>query len=389
MASLAVMPGDDLQDKIAWTGKRGGGEIALSEGHVHPDVLTITGSGTTLRGESKQATSVRCKGLRVSGMGHTVHDLWLYNNEFTDDPSARILDVRNCVQCHFYGLNLNGGYHALAVTGNGCADNTFERISATFSYGTALYYVASGASSIHFRRVLGNQEYPMQWDGDLTVPDASAYKDWKAGTQFTRGDIVQHGQYWYRCKTSGVSQQGPIPTAYHQDIPDGTATWRFMCHAAYRGFHADTGSSIIRLDGASDFTGPFINAVEISNYLGGQIPWDVQIDNVTAHGPIYNGLCMVDGREVEIRRFNSYARTGPGVGYGIALCGGDDVEVHSPKLYGWPVGMYVGLEGTPVFGGTIAGCQIGIQHFGPLNAYGTRYESKGRGKTVTPTQQMS
>jgi hypothetical protein len=381
---LTAVPGDDLQDKIDWTGKRGGGEVSAMGGHVHPEVLKITGSGVTLKGESKQSTSVLCRGLKVTGMGHKVSDLWLYRNEFTDNPADRMLDVDGCVQCHFHDLNLNGGYHSLAVTGG--ADNTFERICATFATGTSLYYVANGASSMHFRRVMGNQEYPMQWE-DISVPIPSSYKTWGAGQQFNRGDVVQVGNYWYRCKTGGVSQAGPKPAFYHTDIPDGPVTWRFMAHAAYRGFHCDTGASIIRLDGGSDFTGPFINAIEITNYLGGAVPWDIKIDTVTAHGAIYNGLCMVDGREVKIRNFNAYASTGSGTKYGIALIGGDDCEVHTPELYSWAVGIYDGLD-TPIFGGTIADCQVGIQHTRELKMWGTRFESKARGRTVTPTQKV-
>jgi len=280
-------------------------------------------------------------------------------------------------------VKVTGGYYPMTVIGGNCCDCTYKDVVLEFGTGPAMLWMARGSSgqnSSHwFDRVLFNQE----WPGG--TPNRGQFQEWKVGTAYNAGDVVEVGNYRYRCKEGGVSTKDPVPKFYFQDITDGPLVWRLVSHRAYRALHIDTGVSIVRTD-RCDSTGPFMNAIDITNNLGGEDPWDIKINNHTSHGNIYSALCITAGREIKANWLNSYVGVGtPTRGVFMSNC--DDVELTGSEIYGFDEAIYRSASATNVriLGGTLAGNQVGIRtadaHFLSRDVV---FESMRRGRTVSP-----
>ena len=347
--------------------------------------LTITGTAVVLQGAGPPGaasivTTADIVLLTVGGTRNEINNLLIYRNAMATAATSIIVNLHDAVQCKIDNCWIQGGYHCLLIDGSNTSDIYVTRTIFLYATGTAMVrLVRTGAGivgAIHFTRCLFNQEYPLVTPSG--VPVAGDYKGARANTTaYIAGDIISSGNYYYRCKTGGTSA-GSLPvilssptTFYNVDITDGTVVWRLMGHTAYRGLLVDTGVtySVAR---QCDFTGPFLNAVDVANTDAGTAPSAIQIENCTAHAPITNGLSVTSGREVTIRDFDTNLATNSGSS-GISINAGEAVTVDCCKAFGFTYGCAINSDNTLVQGSVLVGNQYGVivsadvEHFQIVN----------------------
>lgn len=344
---------------------RGGGVVYVPNGYI-ANGLTITGVDIHLVGDSAGKSHIQSIDntgiiLKASGSRHAVEDLLVFRNVFSSTTASQAVNFEDAVQCSMDRCRVQGGFFNLVINGNACADNTFTRNTFTFATGAAMVKIGRGSGAgvngaQHFYRCTFNQEYP------LGVPVAANYRGARGnGTTYVVGDIAIVGSYYLKCRVGGVSG-GSAPVLdkfYGEDITDGAVQWRLMAHASYRGAWIDTGTSYIRLT-ECDLTGPFANAIEVSNAASGEVPFDITVTNCTAHGPVFNGFYNGAGREIHLTGFNALNATGPGTTYGVVLTGAGEVQIVGSQAYGFTNGIYVGEKNVTILANHPVGNTVGV-----------------------------
>jgi hypothetical protein len=327
--------------------------------------LTVSGSHVRLVGGAVGAASITATAngfivLDVTGTRHSLENLLVYRNLFSSNPSDVLVRLNNAVQCKIDNCWLQGGFYSLAITGTNCTDNVITCSTLTFATGSALVLMQSSGGingAHHFYRVLCNQAYP------AGVPVAANYKGaWSASTAYAVKDVVTVGAYYLQCTVAGTSGNvAPAVNAFYgTNIPDNTVTWQLMGRADYRGFQIDTGVTFVRIR-ECDVTGPYINGINLTNTLSGSAPQAITIERCTIHGPVFNGVFVNAGKEIELLGVNTFSPTGGGSTlYGIGLAGSEQALVKDCQVYGYTQGIYTNTPRTSIIGNAVFGCNVGI-----------------------------
>jgi hypothetical protein len=327
--------------------------------------LTVSGSHVRLVGGAVGAASITATAngfivLDVTGTRHSLENLLVYRNLFSSNPSDVLVRLNNAVQCKIDNCWLQGGFYSLAITGTNCTDNVITCSTLTFATGSALVLMQSSGGingAHHFYRVLCNQAYP------AGVPVAANYKGaWSASTAYAVKDVVTVGAYYLQCTVAGTSGNvAPAVNAFYgTNIPDNTVTWQLMGRADYRGFQIDTGVTFVRIR-ECDVTGPYVNGINLTNTLSGSAPQAITIERCTIHGPVFNGVFVNAGKEIELLGVNTFSPTGGGTTlYGIGLAGSEQALVKDCQVYGYTQGIYTNTPRTSIIGNAVFGCNVGI-----------------------------
>lgn len=354
----------------------GGGAVYFPKGaYLVNTRLNVIGSHIRLVGESVAASSIKSTNanaelIKVTGTRNSIENLLIYSNVFAP-TSGQIVWFEDAVQCKMDNCWIQGGWQCLAITGAACADNIFTRCTFTYATGPRMVWMSRGSTGLngghHFWRCLFNQAYP------LGVPAPANYKGaWAASTAYSVGDIVTSGGYYIRCKTAGTTGvTGPVLGFYLTSLPDGSAVWELLASSGYTGIDVDTGVSYVIIR-ECDLTGPFTQAIQIHNSLGGDAPFCVHIEQTTAHGVVNNGASISSGREIEFHAFDAFGPTAQGTTYGIVFhtAAADTYQVRGCRLSGFTDGINVSsgqnaiIEGCAVFGcGKGVNVAAGISRF--------------------------
>lgn len=359
---------DDLnaiQDAINYSQSIGGAIVFFPPGtYKISGTITINNPtfGVTLRGSgaafSSNIVSTNPTGTMIEIQSDQVQleNLSIYRNVFCAIGSgAYNVWFNGAVQCKMQDCRVQGGLVSVLVGGNS-ADNLFLRNTFTFCTGSQIVRVQE-SGAIHFIACTFNQQYP----GAL-VPTSSNYSalTWTPSTAYVTGSVIQNGNYFFSCTQAGTSSAS-LPTQfslpnipwYLVDINDGSAKWQLMARTDYNGisFGSKTEYCTIR---QCDFTGCFLNAIEILNDLATGKPTAINIENCTAHGPIVNGLFIEDSKEITINNFNTWNPTSgaPGVipsfpntsGIVVGLLT-ESVQIIGSQCYGYQYGLWIASTG--------------------------------------------
>ncbi len=345
----------------------GGGTVYFPAGtYLVNTRLNLIGSHVRLLGENLGAaklksTNTNAEIVKVTGTRNSIENLQLFANTFA--TSGQIVLFEDAVQCKMDNCWVQGGWQCLAITGPACADDIFTRCTFTYATGLRMVQMSRGSTGLngghHFWRCLFNQAYPQG------VPTSAAYKgNWTASTAYAVGDIVVSGGYYIRCKTAGTSgATEPGLDFYFVDLPDGSAVWELMARLGYTGINVDTGVSYVIIR-ECDMTGPYAQAIQIQNSLGGDAPFCVHVEQTTAHGVINNGASVSAGREIEFHAFDAFGPTGTGTTYGIVFhtAASDTFQVRGCRLSGFTDGVNVSAGQNAVIEGcAIFGCGAGVR----------------------------
>lgn len=346
----------------------GGGTVYFPSGSYKiTTTINVTSGSVRLLGDHVGSASILSTGttgtmILLTGNRHSIENLLIYRNTHSTNSNSIVVSIVNGVQCKLDNCWLQGGYHCLSITGTACTDNIITRCNFTFATGSAMVILQSASGTHgghHFYRCLMNQSYP------VSTPTSTKYKGARANTTaYVAGDIVSIGSYYVQCSVGGTSSgSAPSLAFYGTNITDGTVTWLLMGHTSYRGIQFDTNVNYCVL-AECDLTGPFLNAVDITDTLTGTDPYAITVRDCTAHGPITNGLSISAGQEHIIDGFNTFNATGTGTTIGIAAGGLGDVLIKNCQTYGFTTGIAItnaSQVGTNVIGNHSAGNTNGIR----------------------------
>ena len=356
----------------ACEGDRGGVVFFPPGVYLITSGLVVDGNNVHLVGSGSFASAIKATSLgfqmiRFTGvMRCGISKLLVYANVFTSTPTDYIVWFDNTVQCYIDLCQIQGGFYCFAITGDRCSDNVFTRCVFIFSTGSALVYAARSTAGVngahHFYRCLFNQPYP------VLVPNSGGRTgdytgDWTATTAYSQGQVVTVGNYYLQCETAGTSGASS-PNAsvfYGAHIFDGSVTWLLMANTGYAGIRIDTGVTYVNVR-ECDLTGPYSSAITMDNTFAGDKPSNLHVEQCTAHGPVFNGLNIADGDEIDIKSFESWNPTSEGTTTGISVAASvENVLISHATLYGFTYGVNIVGPKTTVTNSTIVGNNTGIR----------------------------
>lgn len=358
-----------VQATVTYVKSVGGGIVHIPRG-THCRVtspILVDGNSVRIVGEacgacSLMTTTPNISVLKFSGASRcSLENLLVYGNVFSG--ANPLVWLYNVVQCVVDRCWLQGGYGNILVSGDACADNHILRNTFTYSTGKEMLQINRAAATgvcgaIHMYRNTFNQAYP------VLVPTSAKYKGARANsTAYAAGDMVSQAGYYYQCQTPGVSAAALPSFAgwYGAAIADGTCVWQLVGHTDYTGVRIDSGTSYIRIR-ECDLTGPFAQAIKLDNSGATDIPYDIVVEQCTAHGPISLGLYVRYGTEIDIQSFNAFNATGVGTTYGVFIDPSvQGVTVDRCRLFGFTNGLYVAGTSVVANGNEIVGNTTGVR----------------------------
>ena len=345
----------------------GGGKVCCQNYYQIGSMVTVDGNDIEFEGSCQSSGLFRTTAgivIKFTGSRHSVRNCLFVNAVYTITATDYVVWVNDAVALDMERVRIIGGYHCLAITGGGCADNNFTKLTLSFAMGHAMVYVADATGGVngahHFYRCTFNQAYP--------VSDPNGTSTFKGarlnGTAYAVGDIVATGNFYLQCRVAGTSG-GSAPSVgvwYYVDIADGGGTlkWQLVGRTDYCGMDISTNTyySVVR---ECDFTGPYQFAVQFRNHFSGNAPRDWLISRCTLHGPVSIGVYVAAGNQILLENLDIWrGADNTATTYGILQTGGNDVRVRNCGVYQMDVGIAVNAAGTYIDGGAVVGCGTGI-----------------------------
>lgn len=357
-----------IQAAIDFCGFELGGRVYFGGYYEVASEIIVDSDDVILEGRSKTSGLFRetdGRVLQISALRCGMYSMVVNLPVFTSTATSYALWINDAVQFYMENCYIQGGYHAMAITGGVNADNTFISNTFTFATGTALVYAGDSTDGVngahHFNRCTFNQGWPVgSPNGTTNFKGAHA-----TTTAYVQNDVVIVGSYYLQCRVAGTSG-GSTPTVnvwYGTDIADGaTVKWRLVGHTSYAGLQFDTNTYYCTVY-ACDLTGVFQYAIRISDTLAGDIPDNIEILKCTAHGPISIGCYVQAGLNVTIDGFDTWNPSdNTATTYGV-LVAGDITTIKNLKAFNFDHGVSIQAAYAKVldsqFGGNATAITVG------------------------------
>jgi hypothetical protein len=288
---------------------------------LNANVSMGTLQGMYLVGASKLGASISACGIdttliTMTGPRQHLTDLFLigYGTNGTEFGATKPVLVLgdNCVECTVWDDLIVGGSNAIFV-GPSTGDFVIGYTTAYGVYGNTIVELQGDGYLV---RDKFDQPYPVVQPASGTQ---ATPVNWVANTVYSSvGTIVSITQggvpYWVQLFSAGTSggSQPPLK-AYNQNIPDGSAIWRFVGPAALNLVTIETTSTVMNiLD--TDFTGAALTGLS----SGGA---SVQVLHSTFGGELNDGIVITAGSGFAIS--NSQLASGAGINsIGLQILGG-------------------------------------------------------------------
>lgn len=337
---------------------------------------------------------------KVTGLRHRLDGVILQQSAFTSSPSDYCLWLDNAVKFVNSYSRIYGGYYAMAITGNACADTLHDNVTFSYATGPAMVYMVRTALGVngahHFRRCLLNLEYLAGYNPANSTPFKG---NWTAATVVAAGDIYTVGDYRLQARLGGTTAAtAPIVNMWHlADKVDGGVTWRLLAHVSLVGFDIDAGIIYVTMSGC-DITGPYASGLQTRNSVGGVIPDPYGIffvEMCTVHGPLFVAANLVKGTLIQIVRMESHGSIFKNGGAGT-ICiyvapGVESVTIHANGIRDFDVGVLTAGRRVDISAGnSIVGCTRGVRAIagaGDFNVIGNFFSSQTvGGACITPVE---